>query len=219
MNLDEVGLEVIGNGFKFIRSFTIRRDAAKTLYPRQLVPGNTKPMGPLFGNSDPPGQFLLQQVGFIYSPPCRLGGKRDRGLTHLGRERDARSSTTCLRIFAKRVEWSPRSYLLEGPLPGTRRERKRQCERPSTGVTQPTHLIVGADGSDVNDGIGVVKERCPAVPLTTRPTNVIQPPLYWAIVVLDNERVFRNANCLDPSVEHIVDGRHVSAFGHSVDLI
>jgi len=71
MNLYEVGLEVIGNGLKFIRSFTIRRDAAKTLYPRQLVPGNTKPMGALFGNSDPPAQLLLQQVGFIYNPPRR----------------------------------------------------------------------------------------------------------------------------------------------------
>jgi len=220
MNLNEVGLEVIGNGVKFIRSFTIRRDAAKTLYPRQLVPGNTKPMGALFGNSDPTGQFLLQQIGFIYNPSYWLEGfKRGRGVTHSGRERGVHFSATCSRIFARRAEWSPRSYLLEGPRPGTRRERKRRRERPSAGGTQHTHLIVSADGSDVNDGVGVVKERCPAVPLPTRPANVIQPPLYCAIVVLDNERVFRDANCLDPSVEHVVDGRHVSAFGHPIDLI
>ena len=57
------------------------------------------------------------------------------------------------------------------------------------------------------------------MPLTTRPTNVIHPPLDCAIVVLDNEGVFGDANCLDPSMEHIVNGRHVSAFGHPVDLI
>jgi len=45
MDLYEVGLEVIRNGLVFIRSFTIRRD--------------------VFGNSDAPCQFLLQQIGFI----------------------------------------------------------------------------------------------------------------------------------------------------------
>jgi len=93
------------------------------------------------------------------------------------------------------------------------------CERRSTGVNQPTHLIISADGGDVNDGVGVVKERGPTVPLATGPTNVIQSPLYCAIVVLYNERVLRDADCLDPSVEHIVDGRDISAFGHPVDLI
>lgn len=53
--------------------------------------------------------------------------------------------------------------------------------------TQPTHLIVGTDGSDINDGVGIVKERCPTMPLPTRATDVIHPPLYCAIGVLDNE--------------------------------
>ena len=51
--------------------------------------------------------------------------------------------------------------------------KERDNERLLIGKTEPTHLIVGTDGGDVNDGIGVVKERCPAVPLPTRPTNVI----------------------------------------------
>jgi hypothetical protein len=70
MDLDEVGLEVIGNGFIFIRSFAERRDAVK-LHPCQLVPGNTRGMGALFGNPDAPCQFLLQQIGFIYDPSCQ----------------------------------------------------------------------------------------------------------------------------------------------------
>ena len=104
MNLYEVGLEVIGNGLKFIRSFAVRRDAAKKLYPRQVVPGNAKPMGALFENSDPPGQLLLQQVGFIYNPSCRFDGvKRSRGWTYLGKGLGGRSSTTCSRISARRA--------------------------------------------------------------------------------------------------------------------
>jgi hypothetical protein len=53
MNLYEVGLEVIGDGLIFIQSFAVRRDAVEKLYPCQVVPGNTKRMGALFGNSDP----------------------------------------------------------------------------------------------------------------------------------------------------------------------
>lgn len=80
-------------------------------------------------------------------------------------------------------------------------------------------MIVSTDGGDVNDGVRVVKERCPAVPLPTGSTDVIQPPLYCAIVVLYNKRVLRNANCLDPGVKNVVDGWHVTAFGDLVDLI
>ena len=80
MDLHKVGLEVIGNGLKFIRSFAVRCDAAEKGYLRQVVPGNTKGMGALFGNSDSPAQFLLQQVDFIYDPSCRFEGvKRSRG--------------------------------------------------------------------------------------------------------------------------------------------
>ena len=46
-------------------------------------------------------------------------------------------------------------------------------ERSSTGETEPTDLVVSADWSDVNDGIGVVKERRPTVPLSTRPADVV----------------------------------------------
>ena len=51
--------------------------------------------------------------------------------------------------------------------------KERGNERQLTEKTQPTHLIVSTDGSDVNDGVGIVEERCPTVPLSTRPTNVI----------------------------------------------
>jgi hypothetical protein len=46
-------------------------------------------------------------------------------------------------------------------------------ERSSTGETETTDLVVSADWSDVNDGIGVVKERRPTVPLSTRPADVV----------------------------------------------
>jgi hypothetical protein len=92
-------------------------------------------------------------------------------------------------------------------------------ERSSTGETEPTDLVVSADWSDVNDGIGVVKERRPAVPLSTRPADVVQPPLDRAIIVLYDECVLRNANGLDPCMKDVVDGRHVTAFGDPIDLI
>jgi len=65
MDLYEVSLEVIGNRLKFIWPFVVRRDAVKRLYPCQVVPGNTKPVGALFGNSDSSCQLLLQQIGLI----------------------------------------------------------------------------------------------------------------------------------------------------------
>ena len=83
MNLHEMGLEVIGDGLVVVRSLAVRRDAVKALYPCQLVPGNVKRMGALFGNSGALGQFLLQQIGFIYNP-CRFDGiKRSRGYNSL----------------------------------------------------------------------------------------------------------------------------------------
>jgi hypothetical protein len=96
---------------------------------------------------------------------------------------------------------------------------KGESEGPSTGETQSTHLIVSADRSNVNDGVGIVEERCPTVPLSTGPANIVQPPLYLTITVLYNERVLRNANGLDPSVKNIVDRRHVATFGDPANLI
>lgn len=126
MNLYEVGLEVIGNGLIFIRSFAVGRDAVTKLCPCQVVPGNTKPMGALFGNTDSLCQFLLQQIGFIYNPSCRSEGtKRGRLVTHSGKGQGVRSSAVCSHISARRVEWSPRSYSSEDPLPGTKRDHKR----------------------------------------------------------------------------------------------
>ena len=55
--------------------------------------------------------------------------------------------------------------------------------------------------------------------LSTRPADVVQPPLYCTITVLHNECMLRNTNGLDPSVKDIVDCRHIAAFGNSVDLI
>ena len=87
------------------------------------------------------------------------------------------------------------------------------------GETRATHLVIGADGSDVNDGIGIIKERRPCVPLSTRPTHVVKPPLYCTVAVLHNEGVLGNADGLDPGVENIIDGRHITVFGNPVDLI
>lgn len=52
MDLHEVGLEVVRNGFIFVRSFAERRDAVK-LYLGQVVPGNDERDGRAqFGNSN-----------------------------------------------------------------------------------------------------------------------------------------------------------------------
>ena len=91
--------------------------------------------------------------------------------------------------------------------------------RTSTGGTEATNLVIGADGSDVNDGIGIVKERRPCVPLSTRPADVVQPPLHRTVAVLDNEGVFGDPNGLDPGVKNIIDGRHIATFGNPTNLI
>ena len=91
--------------------------------------------------------------------------------------------------------------------------------RRSAGEPQVTHLVVGADGSDVNDGIGVVKERRPCVSLPTCPADVVQPPLHCAIAVMDNESVLRDADGLDPSVKNIIDCWHIATLGNPIDLI
>ena len=98
-------------------------------------------------------------------------------------------------------------------------KKRRPSERPSIGETLFTHLIISADGSDVNDGVGVVKERRPCVSLPTRATDVVQPPLDSTIVMLNYEGVLRNANGLDPRVKDVVDGWHVSLFSNPRDLI
>ena len=96
---------------------------------------------------------------------------------------------------------------------------RRGGQRTSTGETRATHLVVGADGSDVNDGIGIVKERRPCVPLPTRPADVVKPPLYRTVAMLYREGVLGNADGLDPGVENIIDGRHITLFGNPIDLI
>ena len=123
VNLYEVGLEVVGDGLVFVRSLAVRRDAVKAVYPCQLVPGNMKQMGALFRNSGALGQFLLQQIGFIYNPRRFDGIKRNRGVTHSGRVRGGRSSTACSRISARKAGWNPLSYSSKGPLLGTKRGR------------------------------------------------------------------------------------------------
>lgn len=89
----------------------------------------------------------------------------------------------------------------------------------STGEIEATYLIVGADGSNVNDGIGVVKERRPCMPLPTRSADVVQSPLYRAIGVLHDESVLCDPDGLNPSVKNIIDTWHIATFGNPIDLI
>jgi len=90
----------------------------------------------------------------------------------------------------------------------------------STRETQATYLVIGADGSDINDGIGIIKERRPCVPLSTRPADIIQLPLHCTVAtMIDNESVLRNPNGLYPCVKNIIDGRHVAVFGNPINLI
>ena len=83
----------------------------------------------------------------------------------------------------------------------------------------PPNLIISADWRNINDGIRVVKERRPCVSLPTGTANIVEPPLHRAVVVLNDESVFRDTNGLNPRVEDIVDAGHVSPFGDPVDLI
>ena len=105
MNLRGVGLEVIGDGLKFIRLFAVQCDAAKKVYLRQVIPGNTKGMCTLFGNPHSSAQLLLQQVDFIYDPSRRFEGvKRSRGGLTQEENKIHALQTSCSRIFARRAE-------------------------------------------------------------------------------------------------------------------
>jgi len=97
--------------------------------------------------------------------------------------------------------------------------KKRRCEITPTGETQAAYLVVGADGSDVNDGIGIVEERRPCMPLPTCPADIVQPPLNCTVTVMDNESVLRDPDGLDPGVKDIFDCWHVATFGNSINLI
>ena len=57
------------------------------------------------------------------------------------------------------------------------------------------------------------------MPLSTSPADVVKPPLYCTVAVLHNEGVLGNTDGLDPGVENIIDGRHITVFGNPIDLI
>jgi len=140
-------------------------------------------------------------------------------MTHSGIGQGVHSSAVCSRILTRRAGLNPRSYWSEGPLPDTKKGRKSRSKTRSAGETQATHLVIGADGSDVNDGIGIVKERRPCVSLPTGTADVVQSPLHGAIAVMHHKSVLRDANGLDPGVKDIIDSWHIATFGDPIDLI